>query len=127
MLELKYKPLWLMVGFAMIVFVVYSSLTSSPPEITSFKLSDKIMHMTGYFCLMGWFLQIYQQKKIQIILAIIFISMGISLEFLQDLGGVRYFEVNDMLANSAGVLLAWSLVKTPFPKILHYFESKFFS
>ena len=125
MQELKYKSLWLIIGFAMVAFVVYSSLTSSPPEITSFKISDKLMHVTGYFGLMGWFLQIYQQKNMQIILAVIFISMGVSLEFLQDLGGVRFFEFNDMLANSAGVLLAWSLVKTPFPKMLQYFESKF--
>jgi glycopeptide antibiotics resistance protein len=50
--------------------------------------------------------------------------MGVGLEFLQDLCGVRFFEVNDMLANTAGVLLAWSLVKTPFPKILFYVEQK---
>jgi len=127
MIELKYKPAWLAIGFAMVLFVIYSSLVDHPPSMDSFKLSDKAMHLIGYFGLMGWFLQIYQNKKMQIILAIVFISMGVSLEFLQDLGGVRFFELNDMLANTTGVLLAWSLVKTPFPKILYYFESKVFS
>jgi len=120
---LKLKPLWLVIGFAMIAFVVYSSLTSSPVSF-DVKMSDKIMHVTGYFGLMGWFLQIYQKKNMQFKLAIAFICMGVGLEFLQDLGGVRFFEVNDMLANTAGVLLAWSLVKTPFPKILFYLEQK---
>lgn len=123
MSELKFKPLWLVVGYAMVLFVIYSSLTTSPMELPSFKLSDKFMHTVGYFGLMGWFLQIYQHKKAQILLALIFIAMGISLEFLQDLGGVRYFEVNDMLANTSGVLLAWALVKTPFPRLLYYVES----
>jgi len=51
--------------------------------------------------------------------------MGISLEFLQDWGGVRHFEVNDMIANSSGVLLAWVLVLTPFPGLLLWFEKRF--
>ena len=127
MRELKLKPLWLAIGFAMVCFVIYSSLTTSPPVPVNFQLSDKLMHLLGYFGLMGWFLQIYQNKKMQFFLAVVFISMGISLEFLQDLGGVRFFEVNDMLANSAGVLLAWSLVKTPFPRLLQFFESKVLS
>jgi len=127
MVELKYKPLWLTVGFAMVLFVVYASLTAHPPGMDGFELSDKAMHLIGYFGLMGWFLQIYQNKKMQKILAAIFISMGVGLEFLQDLGGVRFFELNDMLANTAGVLLAWALIKTPFPKLLYYFESKIFS
>jgi len=127
MIKLKYKPMWLAIGFAMVLFVIYSSLVAHPPGMDSFKLPDKAMHLIGYFGLMGWFLQIYQNKKMQIILAVVFISMGVILEFLQDLGGVRFFEVNDMLANASGVLLAWALVKTPFPKLLYHFESKVFS
>lgn len=123
MRKLKLEVLWLVIGYAMVAFVIYSSLTTSPVT-PGFKLSDKVMHIVGYFGLMGWFIQIYRQKKAQIILAIIFISMGVSLEFLQDLGGVRYFEFNDMLANTTGVLLAWLLVKTSFPELLFWFESR---
>lgn len=122
---LKFKSLWLSIGYAMVVFVIYSSLTSDPLNVDmGFKMQDKVLHTVGYFGLMGWFIQIYQQKNAHYILAAIFITMGISLEFLQDFGGVRYFEVNDMVANSAGVLLAWSLVKTPFSKVLFWFEER---
>jgi len=124
MKNLKYKYLWLMIGYAMIAFVVYSSLTSSPVTM-DFKLSDKLMHIAGYFGLMGWFIQIYNNKQSQLILAICFICMGIGLEFLQGIGGVRFFELNDMLANMAGVILAWLLVKTPFPETLYWFENRF--
>ena len=120
---LKYKSLWILVGLSMVVFVIQVSLTSNPPSL-DFEMSDKYMHTVGYFGLMGWFIQIYHQQKARYILAAIFIAMGIGLEFLQELGGVRYYEVSDMLANTLGVLLAWALVKTPFPKLLGWFESK---
>jgi len=115
---LKLNTLWLIIGYAMVAFVVYSSLESAPIEVINFEGSDKVMHMTAYFGLMGWFLQIYHARKAQIILACAFIAI------LQGLGGVRFFEFYDMLANSTGVLLAWSLVKTPFPQLLQYIESK---
>lgn len=125
-MSLKYKTLWLLIGYCMVLFVVYASLMSEPVGL-GVQQSDKILHLIGYFGLMGWFIQIYQQKKVRRILLLAFITMGISLEFLQDLGGVRHFEVNDMLANSAGVLLAWLLVNTPFSRVLFWFEKRFLS
>ncbi|VAW70153.1 hypothetical protein MNBD_GAMMA10-2603 [hydrothermal vent metagenome] len=124
MAELKYKKRWLLIGYAMVAFVIYSSLTSSPVSV-GIAYSDKFLHTVGYFGLMGWFLQIYHKKAAVFLLAVIFIVMGISLEFLQDWGGVRHFEVNDMIANSSGVLLAWVLVFTPFPGLLLWFEKRF--
>jgi VanZ family protein len=108
----------------MVLFVIYSSLTSSPVTI-DVKFSDKILHVVGYFALTGWFIQIYHTSKMRYLLVTLFISMGIGLEFLQDLGGDRYFEVQDMLANTTGVLLAWLLVKTPFPGLLYWLENRF--
>jgi VanZ family protein len=121
---LKLKFLWLSIGYLMVLFVIYSSLTSSPVTM-DVKFSDKILHVVGYFALMSWFMLIYHSRKIRYLLVMLFISMGIGLEFLQDLGGVRYFEVRDMLANTTGVLLAWLLVKTPFPGLLYWLENRF--
>jgi len=108
----------------MVVFVIYSSLSTNPMSV-DVAYSDKFLHTLGYFGLMGWFMQIYHGKTVRRWLAIIFVLMGVSLEFLQDWGGVRYFEINDMLANTSGVLLAWILAFTPFPRLLHWFEKKF--
>jgi len=122
---LKYKNLWLVVGLSMVAFVVYSSLVSDPMNVDmGFEWQDKVLHTTAYFGLMGWFIQIYHQQKARYVLAAVFVAMGVTIEFLQYFGGDRYFEVNDMLANTLGVLLAWSLVVTPFPKLLFWFESK---
>ena len=121
--NLKYKKIWILIGYSMVAFVIYSSLTSSPVSM-DFKMSDKVMHMVGYFGLMGWFVQVYDSSKYYFKLAIVFIMMGVGLEFLQDLGGVRHFELWDMVANTCGVLVAWALVKTPFPYLLEWFEKK---
>lgn len=118
---LKYKLLWLSIGYLMVVFVIYSSLSTSD-VVLEIRLSDKLMHVLGYFGLMGWFMQIYRGKRAGFLLAAVFIAMGIGLEFLQDLGGVRYFEVADMLANTLGVLLAWVLSYTPVAGILLWLE-----
>lgn len=120
---LRFKFLWLTVGYLMVLFVIHSSLTSHPVTV-DVKFSDKVLHVVGYFGLMGWFMQIYHQRNMRFLLAVLFICMGIGLEFLQDLGGIRYFEVNDMIANTSGVLLALILMNTAFPRLLYWFESQ---
>ncbi len=121
MVGLKYKWLWLFIGCLMIAFVVYSSLTTSPVT-PGFKFSDKVMHVIGYCGLMGWFIQIYRDRNAQRLLAAGFIALGVGLEFLQDLGGVRVFEFNDMVANMLGVLIGWALAKTPLSRVLWRLE-----
>jgi len=120
---LKYKSLWLALGYVLVAFVVYSSLTSSPIKM-DINYFDKYAHAFGYFVLMGWFMQIYHSNKAVLICAVTLVVLGVGLEFVQGMTGYRYFDLNDMLANTSGVLLAWILVKTPFPNILYYVESK---
>ncbi len=105
----------------MIAYVIHASLDTTPIDL-DFSQSDKIMHIAAYFALMGWFVQIYQKNRTRIVLGIAFIVMGVSLEFLQDMGGVRYFDLSDMLANTTGVLLGWLTVFSPFSKILFSIE-----
>ena len=119
--SLKYKLLWLSLGYLMVLFVIYSSLSTSD-VVLDIKLSDKLMHVLGYFALMSWFMQIYHGRRAVFFLALVFIVLGIALEFLQGLGGVRYFEVADMFANTLGVLLGWALSYTSVARILLWFE-----
>lgn len=122
-INLRYKILWLLIGYAMIAFVVMQSLTSSPVSV-GFELSDKLYHVIGYFGLMGWFVQIYHSQFARLLWAVFFIAMGISLEFLQDMGGIRHYEVNDMIANTTGVILAWVLSGTFFSSCLLWIENR---
>lgn len=120
--QLKYKKTWLLLGFAMITFVVYETLTSSPIG-SGITLSDKALHVIGYFGMMGWFVQIIHNTRQRMLLAAGFVVMGVVLEFLQGWGGIRHYEVADMLANAAGVLLAWVFGFTRFSQLLLVIES----
>lgn len=119
--SLKFKRLWLSIGYLLVVFVIYSSLSTSD-VVLEISLSDKLMHTLAYFGLMGWFMQIYRSRYAGVLLAVLFIAMGISMEFLQNMGGVRHFEVADMFANTLGVLIAWVLSYTPVAGILSFVE-----
>ena len=124
-IDLKYRKLWLFIGYMLIAIVVYQTLTAHPIGVELLSFSDKFLHTVGYFVLMGWFVQIYHGRQQRILWALFFIIMGVVMEFLQDLSGVRFYEVNDMLANGLGVMLAWILSNTKFSNIILMFEKVF--
>lgn len=102
---------WLCVGWAMVLLVIYFSLTANPPQVPKFQFSDKLEHLLAYFILMGWFGQLYPALSQQIISALSFVLMGILLEFIQGWSGYRMFDLLDMMANASGVLLGWWLTR----------------
>lgn len=109
---LRYFKLWLSIGWLMVAALCYFSLIANPPELdVDIEYFDKVRHFIAYFILMFWFAQLYKNNKSRIGYGLFFISMGIILEVLQGLGGVRYFEYYDMLANALGVVLAWLITK----------------
>ena len=109
---LRYFKLWLSIGWLMVVGLCYFSLIANPPELDiDVEYFDKVRHFVAYFILMFWFAQLYKKNKSRIGYGIFFILMGIILEVLQGLGGIRYFEYYDMLANTLGVVLAFLITK----------------
>jgi hypothetical protein len=63
---------------------------------------DKVEHAFAYGVLMGWFWPLYGARG-RLFHAIGLVALGIALEFVQGAGGVRQFEVVDMVADAAGV------------------------
>jgi len=120
---LSYKKLWLIVGYSLVLIIIYASLMSDPVNI-EVRFFDKYAHTLSYFALMGWFVQIYHSRKALIVCAILFVCLGVGLEFVQGLTGYRQFDIYDMLANTLGVLIAWlAAIFTPFKWVLSKFES----
>ncbi len=109
--DLKLRFLWLAIGYALIILVVYLSLTSNPVDIgTGLSFEDKLFHVLAYFVLMFWFGQIYHDKFQRNMIAIVLLFMGFLLEYLQSFDAHRFAEGADMVANTAGVALAFYLV-----------------
>lgn len=124
-MSLRYFKLWLIIGWTLVILLSYFSLVSNPPELNvDFKDFDKFRHFFAYFILMFWFSQLYQSRSSRIFYIVFFILLGVILEILQGLGGVRYFEYYDMLANSVGVVLAWWVTKGRFNTLLYSVEKK---
>ena len=109
----------------MVIALCYFSLISNPPEFNvEFKYFDKVRHFIAYFILMFWFSQLYKTNKARLFYVVFFIAMGIVLEVLQGLGGVRYFEYYDILANTLGVAIAWFITKRRLNTLFLYAESR---
>ncbi len=99
---------WLAIGWLLVGVVIYLSITPSPPVIdTDIQYFDKWGHLAAYCFLMVWFGQIYHETQSRSLWLVGLIALGITLEFLQEMGGVRYFEYADMVANTSGAILGW--------------------
>ena len=121
--ELRYRKLWLSIGYLLIVVVVFLSLTSNPVQIdTSLPYQDKLFHALAYFSLTFWFMQIYHVRHHAFQWVIFFLGLGLLLEYLQGFDSNRYSEVGDMIANTLGVMVAVALAWTPLRFMLVRFE-----
>ena|SRR5687768_13210887 len=90
----------------MVAAIVWLSLTPSPP-VVDFKASDKVGHLAAYGLLMFWFCSLYLRGQARLLYGVAFVAMGVGLEVLQGMLGFRTYDVLDMAANSAGVVLGW--------------------
>ena len=111
--DLKFRLLWLIIGYALVAMVTYLSLTSNPIDTgLQFPYEDKLFHALAYCTLMAWFAQIYHGRVQRYLIAMVFIVMGCSFEYLQSLDVHRYAEFADIVANVFGVLVGFSLTLT---------------
>jgi VanZ family protein len=121
--ELRYRKLWLSIGYLLIVVVVFLSLTSNPVQIdTSLPYQDKLFHALAYFSLTFWFMQIYHIRHHVFLWVIFFLCLGLLLEYLQGFDSNRFGEVGDMVANTLGVFAAVVLSGTQLKFLLVRFE-----
>ena len=121
--DLRYRKLWLIIGYMLIIAVIYLSLTSSPVVIdTSLPYEDKLLHLLAYFAVTFWFMQIYHIRHHIIMWTVFFLCLGMVLEYLQGYDPNRYSEVADMVANTLGVMAGVGLAMTPLRYVLVKFE-----
>jgi len=118
---LRFKRTWFVLGCLWVLLLVFMSLTDLRSVGVALP-SDKLMHMLGYGFLMGWFVQIFHHPITRLLIAVVLAMMGVGVEYLQSMVPSRQFELADMLANTAGVLLAWALSYTFLGQLFIRFE-----
>jgi len=79
--------------------------------------SDKLHHFVAYGTMMFvWIIGLAPQtRRQQISLAILFVLMGVAVEFIQGMVSYRTFSWADALANTVGVLLGWTMAALLLP------------
>ena len=116
----KLRNLWLSIGGLLVALTVFLSLTPDPPTINATG-SYTFAHVLAYGTLMLWFLRLYPVSR-GLIIAVGLIAMGILLELLQGLTGVRSSDYMDMVANTGGVMLGWLFGKSRLSAALEALE-----
>jgi VanZ family protein len=101
------RALCVAAGWGLAALIVWLSVTTSPPEI-NVEQGDKLGHFAAYGSLMFWFCLLYTQRGSRIAYGLLWIGMGIGLEFVQRELGYRTFDVYDMCADAVGVLIGWA-------------------
>ena len=104
MYELKYKWLWLLLGFSLIDLILFLSLmpTSSMPKLV---YNDKILHFTAYFVVASWFVGIILPRYF-LVSGLLLLAFSYGIEILQGMTRYRQFEWLDLLANGSGIFAA---------------------
>jgi VanZ family protein len=105
----------------MVIAVIILSLMPVPPPI-AYQVSDKSQHFIAYFVLMAWFLQLAATRQQRLGWLLLFLGLGVAIEYLQGASGYRFFEVADMVANSLGAISAWLLVPLGLDRLLARLE-----
>lgn len=122
--DLKFRFIWLAIGYALVALVLYLSLTSHPVNVKlGLPFVDKFFHAFAYFVLMVWFAQLYHGKFQRYVIASVLIVIGVVLEYLQSFDVARMSDFGDMVANATGVLLAFYLTLTEAKNCLVMIES----
>jgi len=119
--ETRIRRLWLVIGWVLVLLVIYLSVTPAPIAATM-ALGDKFGHVLAYVVLMYWFASLHESPNRRATLAVGLIAMGIALEFVQRWTGYRSFEVTDMAAGAAGVIAGWIVAPPRTPNCLRLIE-----
>lgn len=123
--SLKWRPLWLAIGWLLVFVVAALSLAPNMPDVgVGFEHIDKVGHAAAYFALMCWFGFIYLRGGHGWI-ALLLVLLGIALEVVQYFAAYRWFSFADMAANALGVTAGLLFARTRFAGTLVLFERRF--
>lgn len=120
--RIRFHRIWLSLGWSLVLFVVYLSLTPNPITIMDAQ-GDRVDHVAAYAILMLWFAQLYPRSDHRRMLAGALFALGISLEFGQLLTDTRTFEIADIIADGVGVALGWAVAPPRTVNLLGRLES----
>jgi hypothetical protein len=121
--RLRWHRAWVALGAAIMAWTLWMALRPDPGIALDFPEGDKLLHATTFVCLMGWWGNVYRQRRGRAWAALGCLAFGIFIEFAQWLDPPRDADVFDVLADSVGIALALLLLRTPLARVLAACES----
>ena len=122
-ISFRFRPVWVALGWALVLAVVYLSLARDVPEL-AVPHGDKYGHVVAYATLMLWFSQLHAARHARAWLALAFVALGVGLEFVQGLTDYRSFELADMVADGIGVACGWLAAPPRLPNFLLWADAR---
>jgi VanZ family protein len=106
-----------------LAFIIVASLTPAPLDVPV-EQGDKVEHLLAYGAAMFWFAMLAPAFRARLAWAVALAGLGVGLEYAQRMTGYRMFDVMDMAADAAGVLLGWGLAVTPAGRLLAWVDRR---
>ena len=117
--KLQFQRAWQILGITgLLVVCIFSLSKISQPLAVDY--ADKWTHWIVWMFMMNWFLAAWPDAKTRSFLLLLL--TGSVLELLQGYLPWRYMELNDVLANLAGLVSGWLLMYTPIQRLLPRFD-----
>lgn len=113
---------WLLIGYLLVLLLIWGSLDPNPMPTLDFSGSDKFEHAFAYGFLLLWFGQVYKTTRARWRILLSLMILGCVLEIAQGAGGYRYFELTDLLADCMGLLLGRAALALGADRILAQLE-----
>lgn len=121
--RLHWHTAWVVVGGLIMGWTVWMALTPDPDITLPFAYGDKLLHTTTFACLMGWWGNVYRQRRPRVWAALACLAFGIFIELAQWFDPPRDADAFDVLADGIGILIALLLLRTPLASVLASVEA----
>jgi hypothetical protein len=122
--RLRWHRAWIALGGAIMLWVLWMALRSDPGIALDFPYGDKLLHATTFTCLMGWWGNVYRERRPRGWAALGCLAFGVFIEFAQWLDPPRDADALDVLADGAGIVIALLLLRTSLASVLASVEAR---
>lgn len=122
-IRLRWHYAWVALGGAIMLWVLWMALTPDPGITLAFSYGDKLLHAATFTCLMGWWGNVYRDRRARGWAALGCLAFGVFIEFVQWLDPPRDADALDVLADGIGIAVALLLLRTPLASVLASVEA----
>jgi hypothetical protein len=122
--RLRWHRAWVALGGAIMLWVLWMALRPDPGITLDVPYGDKLLHATTFTCLMGWWGNVYRERRARCWAALGCLAFGVFIEFAQWLDPPRDADALDVLADGVGIVIALLLLRTSLASVLASVEAR---